>query len=185
MTPASLLLKVYYERLHERMAERRSHLLLRIDELLANELKTPGFGDMDAEKVAAYREACEAFLDERLEMYNPIGVQYTFGSVPSHLAAELELQLNWYDSRAEFADLVAAARTLVAEEVPDDVMSGLADELIRRAGAFPDRSIIAGYCAEPALQRLPDYIVARGIEEIICRRDPPQCGGTKGGGCLR
>lgn len=178
MTPASLLLKVYYERLHERMAARRSHLLLRIDELLANELRTRGFGDMDAEKVAAYRDAGEAFLDERLEMYNPIGVQYTFGGVPSHLAEELEFQLNWYDSRSEFTDLVAAARSLTVQGTSDDALNGLADELIRRVGAFPDRSIIAGYCAGPALQKLPDYIVARGIEEIICRRDPPSCGGT-------
>jgi hypothetical protein len=172
MTPASLLLKIYYERLHERMAERRSHLLLRIDELLADELRTRGFGDMDAEKIAAYRDACEAFLDERLEMYNPIGVQYTFSGVPSQLAEELDFHLNWYDSRSEFTDLVAAARSLTAQGASDGVLNGLADELIRRVGAFPDRSILAGYDAGPALQKLPDYIVARGIEEVICGRDP-------------
>jgi hypothetical protein len=172
MTPASLLLKVYCERLHERMEMRRSHLLLRIDELLAEEIAAQGFDEMDAEKFAAYREACEAFVDERLEMYNPIGVQYTFGNVPSHLAAELEFQLNWFDSRAEFKDLVAMARSLTAEGVSDDAMSDLADELIRRAGAFPDQSIVAGYRAEPTLQRLPDFIVACGIEEIVGGRDP-------------
>jgi hypothetical protein len=171
MTPASLLLKVYYERLHERMAERRSQLLLRIDELLAEELAIRKWGDLEAEKAAAYRDACEAFLDERLEMYNPIGVQYTFGDTPSHLAAELELQLNWYDSRVEFMDLVAAARLLVVKGGPDEALDNLAEELIRRAGAFPDRSIIAGYGADPTLLKLPDYIVACGIEEIVCRRD--------------
>ncbi len=171
MTPASLLLKVYYERLHERMAERRSQLLLRIDDLLADELTTRGFGVIDAEKTAAYREACEAFLDERLEMYNPIGVQYTFGNVPSHLAAELELQLNWYDSRDEFRDLLAAARSLAADGASDEALSDLAENLICRAGAFPNRSVIAGYRAEPTLQKLPDYVVARGIEEIVCRRN--------------
>jgi hypothetical protein len=176
MMPASLLLKVYYEKLHERMESRRSELLLRIDDLLMEEIQTQDFGDMDAEKLAAYREAGEAFVDERLEMYNPIGVQYTFGNAPSHLAAELELQLNWYDARAEFEDLVAAARSLVAGEVSDDVLNRVAEELIRRAGAFPDRSIIAGYRAEPTLQKLPDYIVARGIEEIVCGRDPTGAG---------
>lgn len=171
MTPASLLLRVYYERLHERMAERRSELLRRIDDLLAEELQSQDFGDMDAEKVAAYREACEAFIDERLEMYNPIGVQYTFGNTPSRLAAELELQLNWYDARAEFEDLVSAARSLVAEGTSDEALGGIAGELISRAGAFPDRSIIAGYRAEPTLQKLPDYVVACGIERIVCDRD--------------
>lgn len=171
MTPASLLLKVYYERLHERMEMRRSHLLLRVEELLADEIAAQGFDAMDAEKFSAYREACEAFVDERLEMYNPIGVQYTFGNVPSPLAAELEFQLNWYDSRAEFQNLVATAHSLAAEGVSDDTMTDLAEELIRRAGAFPDRSIITGYHAEPTLQKLPDYIVACGIEEILYGRD--------------
>jgi len=176
MTPASLLLKVYYERLHELMAGRRSALLRRVDDLLAEEIRTQDFGEMGAEKVAAYREACEAFVEERLEMYNPIGVQYTFAGAPSHLAAELELQLNWYDARVEFEELVAVARSLVAEGARDDALGGLAGKLIRRAGAFPNRSIIASYRAQPTLQKLPDYIVARGIEEIVCRHDPSWSG---------
>jgi len=167
MTPASLLLKVYYERLHERMTDRRSELLRRIDDLLARELQSQNFGDLDAEKVNAYREACEAFVDERLEMYNPIGIQYTFGSAPSRMAAELELQLNWYDARAEFDDLVTTARSLVADRVSDEALNSLAEELIRRVGAFPDRSIVWEYRADPARQKLPDYIVACGIEEIV------------------
>jgi len=43
----------------------------------------------------------------------------------------------------------------------------LAAELITQVGAFPDKSIIAGYEAKPGLRKLPDYIVARAIEEII------------------
>jgi hypothetical protein len=34
-------------------------------------------------------------------------------------------------------------------------------------GAFPDKSIISAYEADPALGKLPDYVVARAIEEII------------------
>lgn len=171
MIPGSLLLKAYYERLHERMETRRSQLMRRIDELLMEEIDRRGFPVADAEKLAAYREACEAFVDERLEMYNPIGVQYTFGDAPSHLAAELEFQLNWYDSRAEFEDLVAAARSLARTGQSDDALGDLADDLIARFGAFPDRSIVAGYCEEPALQKLPDYLVACGIEEVVCGRE--------------
>jgi len=172
MTPASLLLKVYYELLHERMGMYRSRLLRRIDELLAEEIKRRSFGSIDGEKLVAYRETCEAFIDERLETYNPIGIQYTFGNTPSRTAAELEFQLNWYDSRPEFADLVAAARALAEEGISDDRLEALAGELIRRVGAFPDRSILATYREEPALQKLPDYIVACAIEEIVCDRKP-------------
>lgn len=171
MTSASHLLKAYYERLHDLMETHRSRLLLRVDELLAEEVKTRGFGEMDAEKRAAYREACVAFLDERLETYNPIGIQYAFGNAPSRLAAELEFQLNWYNSKPEFAALVAAARSLAQGCVSDDTLSDLADELIGRAGAFPDRSIITNYRAEPALQKLPDYVVACAIEGILCSRE--------------
>jgi len=173
MSPAQLVLKAYYERLYDRMAARRTDLLSRVEELLPAEVQRRGFPEMDKERLAAYREACVAFIDERLETYNPIGIQYTFGPVPSRLAAELEFELNWYNSRPEFADLVAAARSLAASGVCDETLPGLADELIRQVGAFPDRSIIETYAAEPALQKLPDYLVACVIEEIVCHRRTP------------
>ncbi len=173
MGPARLLLKAYYELLYERMAEARPRLVARVDELLPAEVAKQGFGDMDADRLAAYREACIAFIDERLETYNPIGIQYTFGPAPSRLAAELEFELNWYNSRPEFADLVAAARSLAGSGVPDGALPGLADEMVRQVGAFPDRSILETYAAEPALQKLPDYIVACVIEELICHRRTP------------
>jgi len=172
MSAAQLLLKAYYERLYERLVASREVLTSRMDELLSAEVAKQGFGDMDADKLAAYREACIAFIDERLESYNPIGIQYTFGRPSSRLAAELEFQLNWYDSRPEFARLVAAARSLAAGCESDEMLPDLADELIRQAGAFPDRSIIDAYHIEPTLQKLPDYIVACIIEEIVCGRTP-------------
>jgi hypothetical protein len=171
MTSASVLLKAYYERLHELMAARRAEMLSRIGELLEVEVANRDFGEMDEDKLAAYREACIAFVDERQEAYNPIGIQYTFDRSTSRRAAELELQLNWYDSRGEFADLVAAARSLAAEMTSDEVLPDQVEELIRRAGAFPDLSILAAYHAEPALQKLPDYIVACAVEEIVCGRE--------------
>jgi hypothetical protein len=173
MNPGRLLLKAYYELLYERMAKARPRLVACVDELLPAEAARQGFADMDESRLTAYREVCIAFLDERLETYNPIGIQYTFGPTPSRLAAELEFELNWYNSRPEFADLVAAARSLAAAGVSDETLPGLADELSRQVGAFPDRSIIETYAAEPALQKLPDYIVARAIEEIICHRRTP------------
>jgi hypothetical protein len=173
MSPAQLVLKAYYERLYELMAARRTDLLSRLEELLPAEVQRQGFPAMDEEKLTAYREACVAFVDERLEAYNPIGIQYTFSSMSSRTAAELEFQLNWYNSRPEFADLVAAARSLAGSGIPDETLPGLADELIRQVGAFPDRSILETYAAEPALQKLPDYLVACVIEEIICHRRTP------------
>jgi len=172
MSLAQLLLKAYYERLHERMQEDRDRLVARVDELLAAEVARQGFAGMEAERLAAYREACVAFLDERLETYNPIGIQYTLGSGPSPEAVELEFQLNWFNSRPEFADLVVKARSLAGPDTPDEMLPALADDLIAQAGAFPDRSIMEAYAAEPALQELPDYIVACAIEEVICDRQP-------------
>jgi hypothetical protein len=174
MSPAQVLLKAYYERLYERLEASRELLTSRMDELLLAEVAKQGFADMDADRLAAYREACIAFIDERLESYNPIGIQYTFGRPSSRLAAELEFQLNWYNSRPEFTELVAMARSLAAGAESDEALPDLADELIRRVGAFPDRSIIEAYQPEPTLQKLPDYIVACIIEEIVCGRKPTE-----------
>ena len=172
MSPTKLLLRAYYERLHELMAGGREALVTRIEELLSSEFARAEFGPVDGEKHAAYREAALAFIDERLESYNPIGIQYTFDRVNSRQAAELEFQLNWYNSRPELEDLVEEARTLAGERDLDEALPQLAEELIRRAGAFPDRSILAGYRAAPALQKLPDYVVARAIEDVVCHRRP-------------
>lgn len=170
-SPGQLLLKAYYERLYERLEESRARVVGRIDELLRTELEKRGFADPDGEKWTAYHQACLAFVDERAEGYNPFGIQYTFDRVRSREAAELEFQLNWYDSREEFELLVAMALALADHAVPDTDLPALADELIRRAGAFPDNSIIDAYLAEPSLQKLPDYIVALAIEDVVCRRD--------------
>jgi len=119
------------------------------------------------EKYAAYRDACLVFLDERLETYNPIGIQYTFGRIRAHEAIQLELQLDWYDSTEEFEALMKVIHGKVTEGMTEEEMWQLAGELIREVGAFPDTSIMSAYEAEPALSKLPDYVVARAIEEII------------------
>ena len=167
MSETSILLKAYYEALYNRLESRRELLTERIDALLAEEAALRGFDDFNQEKYAAYHDACLAFVDERIELYNPFGIQYVFDRNRAKEAFELELQLNWYDSRAEFEDLVEAARDKVESDVTPERLRRLAEELIEVVGAFPDRSIIAGYEAEPGLNKLPDYIVARVIEEVI------------------
>lgn len=171
MNPVRVLLRIYYERLYERMEANREGLIARIDTLLSAEIDRQGFGPMGSDKVQAYREACLAFVDERLETYNPIGIQYTFDRRTSHEAAELEFQLNWYHSRSEFEALVAAARTLAEDAVSDETLHDRADTLIQQVGAFPDRSILAAYAESPTLQKLPDFLVASAIEQVICRRE--------------
>ncbi len=167
MSETSLLLKAYYEALYELLDDRKDLLAKRIDELIAEEISLRGFHDFDEDKFAAYRDACLAFIDERIETYNPIGIQYTFDRSRAKEAFELELQLNWYDSRAEFQSLVEAARRKTEAEATEERLQILAGELIKEVGAFPDKSIITTYEAKPGLQRLPDYVVARTIEEII------------------
>lgn len=167
MSDTSILLKAYYEALYERLESRRAHMGQRISKLLSSEIAARGFKDFDREKYAAYRDACLAFVDERIEAYNPIGIQYLYDRQTAKSAFELELQLDWYDSRAEFAALVQAACSKAEPNVTEERLRVLAEELIRQAGAFPDKSIIMAYEAKPELKKLPDYIVARTIEQII------------------
>lgn len=167
MSETSILLKAYYEALYERLESRKEHLAQRIDDLLTAEIAARGFGDFGREKYAAYRDACLAFVDERIEAYNPIGIQYLYDREMAKSAFELELQLDWYDSRVEFAGLVEAARSKAEPDVTEERLRLLAEELIRQVGAFPDKSIISAYEAKPDLKKLPDYIVARTIEQII------------------
>ena len=167
MNETNLLLKAYYEALYEQLEANREPLATRIEKLLKEEIVNRRFGNFDEEKYAAYQDACLAFVDERMETYNPIGIQYTFDRIRTQEAIELELQLDWYDSQAEFEALIEAVRAKAEVEMTEERMRRLADELIKEVGAFPDRSIISAYEAEPALGKLPDYVVARAIEETI------------------
>jgi len=167
MTDTNLLLKAYYEALYELLQANKELLVRKIEQLLTKEIEERGFEDFDNEKYAAYIEACLAFIDERIETYNPFGIQYTFDQTRSREAFELELQLDWYDSRAEFKNLVRAANSKAQTGEMEERLGFLAEELIKELGAFPDKSIISAYKAEPCLRKLPDYIVARTIEEII------------------
>ena len=162
-----MLLKAYYEALYGLLEAKKTILSTRIRKLLGEEITQFGMERFNNEKYAAYRDACLAFLDERLETYNPIGIQYTFDRIRADEAIQLELQLDWYDSTAEFEALMEAIRGKVTEGMTEERMWQLAGELIREVGAFPDKSIISTYEVEPALSKLPDYVVARAIEEII------------------
>ena len=170
MNQTSLLLRAYYEALYELLDSNKALLVEKIEDLLAGELENLGAVNFDREKYEAYCDACLAFVDERMETYNPIGIQYTFDRIPSPLAVQLELQLNFYDSRAEFQALKEAANAKAEPDMTDERLHQLANELIIQVGAFPDKSIISAYEAAPALGKLPDYIVARAIEKII---NPP------------
>lgn len=167
MIESKLLLNAYYETLYELLEAKKDVLATRIEQSLAEEVANRGFGNLDESKFAAYRDTCLAFIDERIETYNPIGVQYTFDRIRASQAYELELQLDWYDSRAEFEALLQAIRERAETQMTEDNITEIVDELINQVGAFPDRSIISAYEAEPALPKLPDYIVARAIEEVI------------------
>ena len=166
MNGTRILMQAYYEALYGQLEAQRHLLRPRIDELLAEEVAAQGYEDFDDQKYAAYRDACLAFVDERIEAYNPTGLQYLFDRDVAKDAFDLELQLDWYDSRAEFEVLVKTARSKAAD-ANEDSLELLVGALIEQVGAFPDKSIIAGYEAKPELRKLPDYIVARTIEEII------------------
>jgi hypothetical protein len=167
MNETNVLLNTYYEALYEKLEANKEFLAMKIEKLLKKEIVKRGFENFGEEKYTAYRDACLAFIDERLETYNPIGIQYTFDRIRAVEAVELELQLNWYDNQAEFEALLEAVRAKAETGMTEERMRTLAGELIKDVGAFPDSSIISAYEAEPALSKLPDYIVARAIEETI------------------
>ena len=166
MTETTLILRAYYEAVYEMLESARDSLAERAGHLLKDEVGARGFEGFDGEKYDAYRDACVAFIDERIETFNPIGYQYTFDRSRAAEAFELELQLNWYDARPEFEALAQAAADKADGIATDDDLGPVAAEMIRQLGVFPNQSIIAAYHAKPALQKLPDYIVARAIEEI-------------------
>ena len=167
MNETNLLLNAYYEALYEQLEAKKSLLEKIIEKLLRQELIKLGFENFEEDKYTAYRDACLAFVDERIETYNPIGIQYTFDRIRAREAIELELQLNWFDSRAEFKALMDMVRSKTELEMTDERIQQSAEELIKQLGAFPDKSIISAYKANPSLGKLPDYVVARAIEEII------------------
>jgi hypothetical protein len=167
MNETDLLLNAYYETLYERLGAGRTILAEKIEHLLSGEITKLSFEKLDEEKYGAYRDACLAFMEERIEGYNPFGIQYTFDPAARQRSFELELQLNWYDSTDEFEQLLEAVRLKTESEINEQQLQPLADELIKEVGAFPDKSIISAYEAEPALNKLPDYIVALAIEETI------------------
>ena len=169
MSGTKLLLNAYYEALYERLCERRGLVDKIIEELLRDEIEDRGFVELTDSKYQAYRDAVLAFVDERIEMYNPIGIQYTFKRRVSKFAIELEMQLNWYDSRGEFDALREAAREKSEVSMSQARLRQLAGEMIDQLGAFPDKSILAAYEADPALNKLPDYLAAMTIEDIVRR----------------
>ena len=169
MNDTNLLLRAYYEALHERLEADKELLATAIEKLLREESSKLSLEDFKGEKYEAYRDACLAFIDERIETYNPIGIQYTFDRIRSREAAELQLQLDWFDSRAEFETLLETVRAKTEAEMTEERLRALADEVIKEVGAFPDNSIKTTYEAEPGLQKLP------GFSGASLRTFPPGC----------
>ena len=167
MNETRLLLNLYYEILHEQLEVNMNFCTARMEKLLRVEITKQKFGEFDENKLAAYQDACHAFLLERIEMYNPIGVQYIFDKTTVQEAFKLELALNWYDSREEYEALIKAAWSKTEANASGTRMRELANDLIRELGAYPDKSIISDYEAEPTLNKLPDYVIARIIEKLI------------------
>jgi len=94
MTQTKVLLRCYYEILHDLLVERKNVLINRIGNVLKDTVKTSGFEKLTRDAYEAYWQACLAFIEERIETYNPIGVQYTYSRERREEAFELEMQLD-------------------------------------------------------------------------------------------
>jgi hypothetical protein len=173
MSDVELLLRSYWELLHERILADRDRVLAAAEEYLRRETHLrayPGLREPDG--FEAYLEAAEAFIDERIEAYNPVGVQYLFDRQRRSRAGELGFALDWYGGRHEYARLRDAAAEIVESGFDSDSPSEAAARLIHRCGAYPDESIISAYDADPAPHKLADYIVAMAIESLL-KAAPP------------
>ncbi len=132
-----MLVKAYYETLYEMLEANRQLLIKTVEDVLAEELIAGGYEPFDKEKFSAYLEASVAFVDERIELYNPFGMQYLYDRSRADVAFEMEMKLNWYDSSDEFDELLEAAR-LMLKDMPDQQnLQQAAGELIKEQGAFP------------------------------------------------
>jgi hypothetical protein len=169
MSRSKLLLNAYFEALYNILLDWKSSVISAIDRFLPLEFAKldSAAADGKTEKLAAYRDAAIAFVDERIEMYNPIGLQYTFDNKTCQFAQKLELQLNWFDSTDEFRNLLEEILEIETAGFDVEKLPLLAEQLIRKFGAFPDKSIVESYNRQPSLQKLPDFIVAQSIEKII------------------
>ena len=169
MSRSKLLLNAYFEALYNILLDWKSSVISAIDKLLPEEFAKldSTTADGNSEKLAAYRDAAIAFVDERIEMYNPIGLQYTFDNKTCQFAQKLELQLNWFDSTDEFQNLLDGISQIESTGFNEEKLPQLANQLIRKFGAFPDKTIIESYNRQPSLQKLPDFVVAQSIEKII------------------
>ncbi|MHC4843856.1 MAG: hypothetical protein ACYTEE_08660 [Planctomycetota bacterium] len=166
MDPKTLLLNAYYEQLFELLEENRLGILAHIEKLLVEEVSKMSL-NLDGEKISALKEVSVAILEERIELYNPIGFQYTFDRLRSEQARQLEMQLDWFDSKQEFEKLVAIVRAKAQENMAPQQLQKLVNELIEECGAFPDKSIIDAYRLSPVLNKVPDYIVSLAIEKVV------------------
>ena len=165
MRPDKILLNAYFETLYNTLLEHKEAVYKEIDRLLTPEIDK--LEAVSSERINAYREACIAFVDERLEMYNPIGLQYTYDNQSRKFAKELELQLNWFDSTEEYNALLEKIKEIVKSGFDEQKVEQYAKQLIKESGAFPDKSIVEAFKEKPALQKIPDYVVACSIEKII------------------
>lgn len=162
-----LLLHAYYECLYERLRTGRNGLDPRVDKYLTREIAIRDFGPFSHYTYQAYRQNCLDLLDERIETYNPIGIQYTYEQRYSSFPAAVSSEGPWPGVREEFAYLLESIQRRARLDMDDQQLTQAAEELIAHFGAYPDRSIILVYETSPDPVKLPDYVVAMAIEEVI------------------
>ena len=173
MNKSRILMNAYIETLYERLSVEKEGCIRQMRPLLQSEIAAQQFDIHRPDKFDAYLEACVAFLDERLESYNPIGLQWTFPQTTVSEAFEMEAIVDWYDSRDEFESLRHQIETKVQacsdEACSEEAIRRLADELIAEHGAYPNHSIIESYRRRPQKNHLPDLVVATVIEATLAK----------------
>ena len=167
MNSAKILIEAYFEKLHQILSTNKSALQARVDKIIQLEVRSKGFDLSDREKLCSYQQTSYAFIEERIEMYNPIGIQRAYPPHQRKAAAEFEFEIDWYNSRAEFQQLLETASEITKPDMNDAEIKKAVSRLIQLFPAYPDGSIITGYKDRPDLLHLPDYAVSKAIEELL------------------
>jgi len=121
-----------------------------------------------SEKTEAYQDVAIGFLDERLYEYRGDYWEKFLQPLAKNITAaeimEVGEQLGWYDMQKEKEEIDEQIETcLNLRQSSEDIVEILVEEF----GAFPNRSIIATYCAKPEPNYMPEYALAVAIQQVV------------------
>ncbi len=166
MTTRKDIWGLYFARLLDLLRQERPRLEKLIREQVRDEIALR-YPRLD-ERTSKYQEVAVGFLEERLcEYRDDYWETYLQPLATGASAAEIRdvsRQLGWYDMQPEEEEIDQRIETgLNLRQSPDNIVGALIQEF----GAFPNKSIIRAYSAQPKTNYLPEYALAVAIQQVV------------------